>query len=221
MISNKRFENWREPNIDSYETQRDRDVKMSKSKVSVVEASKMAGVSRATFYRHITEKKISTAQDDKGNTVIDTSELIRVYGNKLRTLEEIEKEEIEQLDDSETNQDSSSVLKVQVDMLKERLKDFNEERERERNQLSSQIEDLRAQLERSEEQRIKSEEQKNKLTMMLTDQRSESDKLIAREEEQRKKFADLENTIKNVAEVQNKLMESSSQKKGFFKKLFG
>ncbi|MDD3020651.1 MAG: plasmid replication DNA-binding protein [Alphaproteobacteria bacterium] len=194
---------------------------MSKSKVSVVEASKMAGVSRATFYRHITEKKISTAQDDKGNTVIDTSELVRVYGNKLRTLEEIEKEEIDQLDEIETTQDSSAALKVQVDMLRERLKDFNEERERERNQLSSQIEDLKAQLERSEEQRMKSEEQKNKLTMMLTDQRSEADKLAAKEEEHKKKFTDLETTIKTLADTQNKLIENSAKRKGFFAKLFG
>lgn len=194
---------------------------MSKSKVSVVEAAKMAGVSRATFYRHITEKKISTTQDDKGNTVIDTSELIRIYGNKLRTLEEIEKEEIEQLDEIETTQDSSPALKIKVDMLKERLKDFNDERERERNQLSSQIENLKAQLERAEEQRIKSEEQKNKLTMMLTDQRSETEKLSAKEEERNKKLTDLETTIKTVAETQNRLAEVSNKKKGFFARLFG
>lgn len=181
----------------------------------------MAGVSRATFYRHITEKKISTTQDDKGNTVIDTSELVRIYGNKLRTLEEIEKDGIDQLDENETNQDSSPALKIQVDMLKERLKDFNEERERERNQLSSQIEVLKAQLERAEEQRIKSEEQKNKLTMMLTDQRSEADKLAAKEEEHKRKFTDLETTIKTLADTQNKLLEDSTKKKGFFLKLFG
>lgn len=194
---------------------------MSKSKVSVVEAAKMAGVSRATFYRHITEKKISTTQDDKGNTVIDTSELIRIYGNKLRTLEEIEKEEIEQLDENETAKDSSPTLKIQVDMLKERLKDFNEERERERNQLSSQIETLKAQLERAEEQRIKSEEQKNKLTMMLTDQRSEAEKFAAKEDMHNKKLADLETTIKTIADAQIKMAEDSSQKKGFFEKMFG
>jgi hypothetical protein len=194
---------------------------MTKSKVSVVEAAKMAGVSRATFYRHITEKKISTAQDDKGNTVIDTSELIRVYGNKLRTLEEIEKEEIDQLDDNETAQDNSPALKIQVDMLKERLKDFNEERERERNMLSSQIENLKTQLERAEEQRIKSEEQKNKLTMMLTDQRSEADKLAAKEEMHNKKLELLEQTIKSLSENQAKIMEETSKRKGWFSKLFG
>lgn len=194
---------------------------MSKSKVSVVEAAKMAGVARATFYRHITEKKISTAQDDKGNTVIDISELVRVYGNKLKTLEEIEKEEIDQLDETETTKDSSPALKIQVDMLKERLKDFSEERERERNQLSSQIETLKAQLERAEEQRIKSEEQKNKLTMVLTDQRSEADKLMAKEEERNKKLVDLEIIIKNLADAQNKLAEDSLKKVGFFKKIFG
>jgi len=194
---------------------------MSKSKVSVVEAAKMAGVSRATFYRHITEKKISTTQDDKNNTVIDTSELVRIYGNKLRTLEEIEKEEIDQIDENETDRDSSQGLKIQVDMLKERLRDFNEERNRERTQLSSQIEDLKAQLDRAEEQRIKSEEQKNKLTMMLTDQRSDSEKLVAKDAEHNKKFTDIETTVKTLIATQDKLLEESSKKKGFWGKLFG
>lgn len=194
---------------------------MSKSKVSVVEAAKMAGVSRATFYRHITEKKISTQQDDKNNTVIDTSELVRIYGNKLRTLEDIEKEEIDQLDEGETDRDSSPALKIQVEMLKERLKDFNEERERERSQLSSQIETLRTQLERAEEQRIKSEDQKNKLTMMLTDQRSDADKLIAKDVEHNKKITEIETTVRTLAETQTKLMEESANKKGFWGRLFG
>lgn len=194
---------------------------MSKSKVSVVEAAKMAGVSRATFYRHITEKKISTTQDDKNNTVIDTSELVRIYGNKLRTLEEIEKEEIDQIDESETDRDSSQGLKIQVDMLKERLKDFNEERNRERTQLSSQIEDLKAQLGRAEEQRIKSEEQKNKLTMMLTDQRSDSEKLVAKDAEHNKKITDIEATVKTLIATQDKLLEESSKKKGFWRRLLG
>lgn len=194
---------------------------MSKSKVSVVEAAKMAGVSRATFYRHITEKKISTTQDDKNNTVIDTSELVRIYGNKLRTLEEIEKEEIDQIDESETDRDSSQGLKIQVDMLKERLKDLNEERNRERTQLSSQIEALKAQLDRAEEQRIKSEEQKNKLTMMLTDQRSDSEKLVAKDAEHNKKITDIEATVKTLIATQDKLLEESSKKKGFWGRLLG
>lgn len=194
---------------------------MSKSKVSVLEASKMAGVSRATFYRHITEKKISIAQDDKGNTVIDTSELVRIYGNKLKTLEEIEKEEIDQLDETETDRDSSPVLKIQVDMLNDRLKSFNEERERERNQLSDQIESLKAQLERSEEQRIKSEEQKNKLTMMLTDQRSDSEKLVAKDEQQAQKMRQIETSINSLAEAHTKLLQETSRPKTVWQKLFG
>lgn len=193
---------------------------MSKSKVSVVEAAKMAGVSRATFYRHITEKKISTQQDDKNNTVIDTSELVRIYGNKLRTLEEIEKEEIDQLDESETERDSSPTLKIQVDMLKERLKDYNEERDRERNLLVGQIEALKAQLERAEEQRIKSEDQKNKLTMMLTDQRSDAEKLMAKDIEHNKKLTELETTVKTLLDTQTKIVEESVKKKGFLARLF-
>ncbi|HRK98752.1 MAG TPA: plasmid replication DNA-binding protein [Alphaproteobacteria bacterium] len=194
---------------------------MSKSKVSVVEASKMAGVSRATFYRHITEKKISTTQDDKGNTVIDVSELVRIYGNKLKSLEEIEKEETDQLDESETERDSSLGLKIQVDMLKERLKDYNEERDRERNQLTEQIEALKSQLARAEEQRIKSEDQKNKLTLMLTDQRSDSDRLAAKDAVHNQKLTELEITVKTLIEKQTRMIEESSKKKGLWRKLFG
>lgn len=68
-----------------------RGEKMSANKVSVLIAAKMVGVSRATFYRHIDEKSISTEQDDNGNKVIDIAELVRVYGNKLKTLEDVER----------------------------------------------------------------------------------------------------------------------------------
>jgi len=45
----------------------------------------MASVSRAVFYRHIEEKSISTEQDNKGNKIVDIAELIRIYGDNLKS----------------------------------------------------------------------------------------------------------------------------------------
>ena len=47
---------------------------------SVTEAAKLAGVTRRTIYRHIKAGKLSASVTDSDNTVIETSELLRVYG---------------------------------------------------------------------------------------------------------------------------------------------
>jgi predicted site-specific integrase-resolvase len=50
------------------------------AKLTITESAKAAGIGRATLYRHIKEGKISCEIDKKGQKVIDTAELIRVYG---------------------------------------------------------------------------------------------------------------------------------------------
>ncbi|MBJ4110682.1 helix-turn-helix domain-containing protein [Salmonella enterica subsp. enterica serovar Stanley] len=47
---------------------------------SVTEAAKLAGVTRRTIYRHIKAGKLSASVTGGDNTVIETSELLRVYG---------------------------------------------------------------------------------------------------------------------------------------------
>lgn len=47
---------------------------------SVIEAAKLAGVTRRTIYRHIKAGKLSASVTGGDNTVIETSELLRVYG---------------------------------------------------------------------------------------------------------------------------------------------
>lgn len=47
---------------------------------SVTEAAKLAGVTRRTIYRHIKAGKLSASVTGGENTVIETSELLRVYG---------------------------------------------------------------------------------------------------------------------------------------------
>ena len=47
---------------------------------SVTEAATLAGVTRRTIYRYIKQGKLSAAVSDSDTTVIETSELLRVFG---------------------------------------------------------------------------------------------------------------------------------------------
>lgn len=51
------------------------------AKVSISEGARMAGISRSYIYRkYITPGLLSTEKDNAGNTVVDTAEIIRVFG---------------------------------------------------------------------------------------------------------------------------------------------
>ena len=51
------------------------------AQVSVTKAAGLAGVSRSTFYRsYINTGRVSVGSDQQGNPVVDTSELLRVFG---------------------------------------------------------------------------------------------------------------------------------------------
>ena len=53
-------------------------------KVNISKAAEMVGVTRATFYRHIEKKGITVGEDADGNPQVDVSELIRVYGDRVK-----------------------------------------------------------------------------------------------------------------------------------------
>ena len=51
------------------------------AQVSITKAAGLAGISRSTFYRsYINTGKVSVGSDQQGNPVVDTSELLRVFG---------------------------------------------------------------------------------------------------------------------------------------------
>jgi YD repeat-containing protein len=50
------------------------------SLLNISEASKTTGKSRATLYKYIKDGRLSTVQDNDGQKKIDTSELLRVFG---------------------------------------------------------------------------------------------------------------------------------------------
>ena len=47
----------------------------------VSKAAELVGLSRKTMYAHVKSGKVSASKGNKGSLLIDTSELIRVFGN--------------------------------------------------------------------------------------------------------------------------------------------
>ena len=55
---------------------------MTNTKFNVSQISRMIGKSRPTVLRHIAAKRISFSLDEKGNKLVEGSELTRVYGDQ-------------------------------------------------------------------------------------------------------------------------------------------
>lgn len=140
--------------------------------VSISKASEMAGVTRATFYRHIDKKGISVVKDDEGNPKVDVSELIRVYGHKIKTVSEDTSNNTGVSTSEHTvKQDNNSAVGVNVsaelELLKEKIKHLEEnkavhekERQREREQFEERVVQLQKTLD-------KAQENQNKTTALL------------------------------------------------------
>ncbi|MEO0889196.1 MAG: hypothetical protein AAFX97_03315 [Pseudomonadota bacterium] len=51
---------------------------------NISQAANLIGVQRQTLHRHIKKKGISTTKNDQGHTLIDASELVRVYPDRFK-----------------------------------------------------------------------------------------------------------------------------------------
>ena len=98
--------------------------------VSISKAAEMVGITRATLYRHIEKKGISVDKDEEGNPKIDVSELIRIYGHRVKTeVPALGLNGSDTVDNIQGNQDytpkgspnRSMDLAVEVEVLKERV----------------------------------------------------------------------------------------------------
>ncbi len=168
--------------------------------VSISDAAKMADVSRETFYRHIDDKKISIIDAGTKRPKVDVSELRRVYGDKLKPLEEVTGKK-KTANDSTPPSSAAEIL-----VLKEKIQMLETFGERERRQLNDQIDNLQESLK-------KEQETVSKVTAMLSDQRSEAEKRAGEDTQQAKKLAELEQQVKDLAEQQK------AKKKGWW--IFG
>jgi hypothetical protein len=131
-------------------------------KYTIGMAAKATGKAKSTISRDVRNGTISAEKNDDGSFSIDASELIRVYPDAF------DPNRSENTISNDTQPHKSVIetggLQAELEGLRERLRLIDTERERERRQLSDQIEDLRRRLDTEGEER-------RKLTAILTDQR--------------------------------------------------
>lgn len=104
------------------------------AQVSVTKAAALAGVSRSTFYRsYINTGKVSVGSDQQGNPVVDTSELLRVFGVLHDTTESQDTEGVREARDPKTlviSELESELHRVR-DILRIREEELHKAEERE------------------------------------------------------------------------------------------
>ncbi len=98
------------------------------------QAAKAADVSKSTLSRAIKEGRMSASRNDTGGYTIDPAELFRVYPKKSATDVAPVAGDSEQLQ----NATSINVLQIEIDMLRERLRD----KEQHISTLHSQVDDI-------------------------------------------------------------------------------
>lgn len=126
-----------------------RTVASDMAKHSISEASKLTGKARSTLHRHIKEGKLSKGQDVDGQPVIDTAELVRVYG-PLQGRNSSATDPIGQYATLERD----TPLQAKIDAMKD-----------------AQIDQLRADLDDARKERDDWKVQAQRLSGLLTDQR--------------------------------------------------
>ena len=90
------------------------------AQVSITEAAKLANVSRATFYRsYINTGVVSVIADPKGKKKVDTSELLRVFGQLHRDSETPPKDV--KVDTVGKKNNDGETLRLEVELLKIKL----------------------------------------------------------------------------------------------------
>lgn len=110
-------------------------------KFSLGQAAKHSGFSKPTLSRAIKSGKLSAARLDDGSFAIDPAELERWkdnngHRNHPETL-------LATPDETPETPKDSSLVQVELEVLRERVRIFEAERDRERAQLTGQVDDLR------------------------------------------------------------------------------
>lgn len=188
----------------------------NKTKFLVSEVARLRGVAPKTIYGHIKKKPISTELNDDGQTVIDLSELVRVYGNNLDLAKLDENYEPPRPSSSESSAEDAAQLSILEERLKskedlirmqeERIQGLEgdlEEEKRERKRTTLLLED---------HTKNKDEESKKWQDVFehIKEQSSNSEKALREE---------LARTKRLASNYRSQLQEEKN--KGFFQKLFG
>ena len=132
------------------------------AQVSISEAARLTKRSRTTIYRYRDDGKLSFSTDTQGNPAIDTSELMRVFGEISLNRSELSRED----------EDEHHVT--------HELNNVHAELQRENNLLSETINRLEREIEEAHQRELWLQNQMERLTSLLshaqptTDQRSQS-----------------------------------------------
>lgn len=150
----------------------------------------MVGVDRSTFYRHVEEKGITLDKTSTKRPLVDVSELIRVYGDKVKSPDQIRQDNNLKEVSHPTLPNNSVEEQIELHTLRERVKHLQELRDTEKRGLEEQIEILKKQVEteRAERQRA---------TALLTDQREDKQKEDSR-------LSNIEKSIQTLHQNQNR-----------------
>lgn len=173
----------------------------SMTKVTQVMAAEMVGKSRITINRHIKDGTLSKDADGK----IDVSELRRVYGDNILTPEQVEEKK-----KTKTSSSDLEATPQEIEHLKKQMDLLLQERQRERELLTEQIDLLKERLE-------KSEEREKSYTLLLTHQSKES------AEEKQRKQEQIDQDLKALKDSLKRLEQQNEEQAspGFFSRLFG
>ncbi len=193
--------------------------------VNKTKAAELAGVSRRTFYNHITKKGISTTKDDDGIEKVDLSELQRVYGQE-KILSNLKKDEDAQGDTSKSKKTAQTFTQNSVQfeklILEEKLKGAEsliEQLKAEREQLLEDKKNTQAQL-------AKALEVAAPIGKLLTDQRDVNEGRALADRKAVEESIKRETAEKRIKTLMIKLKEVREENdilrsRGLFKKLFG
>ena len=118
------------------------------------EAAKATGLTKPTLSKAIKSGKLSAVRNENGSYTIDPAELHRVFPPA-----------------SSNQQNECKHLRLETQLqLAQMLEKEHEERDRERNQLTNQIDDLRRRLDEAEAARKEAAAETRRLTLLLTHQ---------------------------------------------------
>ncbi len=197
------------------------------SQVSVSQAAKLTGKSRETINKATQSGKLACTRDSANKKVIEIAELERVYP-LVATIDEISKPSAPV---SKTASASEPDRQAETVALRERLKSSEQayqtltaERERERRQFESEVENLRDSLQ-------KAQEQHGKALLLITDQSAQD---RGKQDDWDKSLRSLETRLANQEKQQQELKVEAKRRitrlrqeleaersKSFFAKLFG
>jgi len=191
------------------------------------EAEALVPVSRTTLYNDKKAGTFSVEKNAKGRTVIDTSELQRVYGELNLTSKESNNAQL----DSKTNKsdskkhttsENSKEVSIELAVLKERIKHLEEikiERQKDKEQFEERIERMQTTID-------KALENQNKTTLLLehyTKEDGKGDDWKIKMELMEKRIANQEQTEKDSLAKQKELEEALEleKHKSFIHRILG